>query len=225
MLDELQVVNLFPKTGSELLLNITVALLCGIFIGWIYRLTYKGPGYSNSFVNSTVILSMITALVIMAIGNNLARAFGLVGAMSIIRFRTAVKDTQDIIYIFFALSVGMAAGVGYHKLAITGTLYIGLVLFFFSKTNMAAPKKKEYLLQFSYSPNGEDTPLYIPVLKKHCRRYKVINVKSLGDEQQNLELSYYVKLKEEQKSTAFTRELQQSKGVNHLNLFFDEEQI
>ncbi len=225
MFDELQVVNLFPKTGSELVLNITVALLCGLFIAWIYRHTYKGPGYSNSFVNSTVLLAMITALVIMAIGNNLARAFGLVGAMSIIRFRTAVKETQDIIYIFFALSVGMAAGVGYHKLAITGTLYIGLVLYLFSKTTLSAPKQKEYLLQFSFSPNGEEHPAYLPVLKRHCRHYKVINVKSLGDDEQRLELSYYVRLKDEEKNTAFTRELQKAPGVHHLNLFFDEEQF
>jgi len=104
--------DLFPVTGFEIITNITVALVCGLFISWLYRHTYKGPGYSITFVNSMVFLAMITAVVILVIGNNLARAFGLVGAMSIIRFRTAVKETQDIVYIFFALSVGMAAGVG-----------------------------------------------------------------------------------------------------------------
>ena len=92
----------------------------------IYRFTYKGPGYSESFF-----LSVITSLVIMVIGDNLARAFGLVGTLSIIRFRTAIKDTMDIVYIFLGLTIGMAAGIGYHKIAIAGTIMIGLILMLF----------------------------------------------------------------------------------------------
>ena len=225
MIDQLQQIDLFPLTGSAMVLNITVALLCSLFIAWLYRQTYQGPGYSTSFVNSIVLLSMITAIVIMAIGNNLARAFGLVGAMSIIRFRTAIKDTQDIVYIFFGLAIGMASGVGYHKLAVSGTLYVGLVLFLFSKTSLAAPRQKEYLLQFSFVPNGEATPAYLSVLKKYCRSYKVINVKTLGSAEEELELSYYVKLKDEEENTDFTRALQGMNGVEHINLFFDEEQF
>ena len=79
-------------------------------------------------MSSLVTLAMITAVVIMAIGNNLARAFGLVGAMSIIRFRTAVKDTQDLVFIFLALAMGSAAGVGFHRLAVVATLVVGATL-------------------------------------------------------------------------------------------------
>ncbi|MCD4664693.1 MAG: DUF4956 domain-containing protein, partial [Bacteroidales bacterium] len=129
MFNELQNINLFPTTGSTIIINILIALLCGLFIAWLYRKTYKGPGYSIGFLNSIVLLAMITSVVIMVIGNNLARAFGLVGTMSIIRFRTAIKDTQDIVYIFFGLAVGMAAGVGYYKIAIIGTLFIGFILY------------------------------------------------------------------------------------------------
>ena len=106
MLNAIQGANLFPITATDIVLNIAVALMCGLAIAWLYRNTYRGPGYSIAFVNSIVYLTMITAVVILAIGSNLARAFGLVGAMSIIRFRTAVKETQDIVYIFFSLAVG-----------------------------------------------------------------------------------------------------------------------
>lgn len=224
MFDALQNINLFPITGGTILLNITVALCCGLFIAWLYRKTYKGPGYSISLLNSIVILAMITSVVIMVIGNNLARAFGLVGTMSIIRFRTAIKDTQDIVYIFFGLAVGMAAGVGYHRIAIIGTLFIGLILYLFSKSNLSDPQRKEYLLQFYYSENGDKTPSYIPVLNKFCQHFKVINAKSI-DEHDVMELSYYVKFKDEKRNNSFVRELKKAHNVTRINLYFDEEQF
>ncbi|MEM8484401.1 MAG: DUF4956 domain-containing protein [Bacteroidota bacterium] len=225
MINELAQLDLFPLSSSAMMLNITIALVCGLFISWIYRLTHTGPGYSANFVNSMVLLAMITAIVIMAIGNNLARAFGLVGAMSIIRFRTAVKDTKDIVYIFFSLAIGMATGVGYHMLALTGTLYVSAILFVFSKTKLSVPNRKEYLLQFSFWANGEETPPYMGVLKQYCKKYKVINVKTLGTEADGVEMSYYVDFKTEKKSASFTKALQDVKGVEHINLFFDEERF
>ena len=124
MFDAFQGINLFPTASTDIVMNLTVALLCGVFIAWLYRLTYKGTGFSMNFVNSIVLLTMITSVVIMVIGNSLARAFGLVGAMSIIRFRTAVKETRDIVFIFFGRTVGLAAGVGYHQIAIIGTVLL-----------------------------------------------------------------------------------------------------
>jgi uncharacterized membrane protein YhiD involved in acid resistance len=220
-----QSADLFPISGMDICLNIVVALICGLCIAWLYRHTYKGPGYSISFVNSIVLLTMITALVIMTIGNSVARAFGLVGAMSIVRFRTAVKDTQDIVYIFFALAIGMAAGVGYHKVAFLGTGFVGVIIYLFSKTRVYSPEKEEYLLQFSYSPNGDDVPAYIPLLTKYCRRHQTINTRSVGADGETLEVSYYVRLKEERRNSDFVRDLRRSKGVNQVNLYSDEQQF
>ena len=223
--DDWQNLSLYPTTGGEIVANISVALLCGLLISWIYRRTYRGPGYSVSFVNSIVLLAMITSLVIMVIGNNLARAFGLVGAMSIIRFRTPIKDTHDIVYIFFGLAAGMAAGVGYHKIAIIGTLFVGAVIYLFSRTNLTAPRQEEYLLQFSFSSNGDDAPTYQPVLKRHCRRHQLINVRSLADAQESLELSYYVRFRDRKRNEEFMRDLRAVPGVDQINLFFDEERL
>ena len=117
------------------IINMIIALLCGLIISLFYKASYRGPHYSTSFVQALVVLSMVTSLVIMVIGNNLARAFGLVGAMSIIRFRTAVKDTQDIVFIFFSLAAGMAAGVGLKLPAFVGTIFIGSVLYFLSNSS------------------------------------------------------------------------------------------
>ncbi len=203
--------------------NLIFALMCGLFIAIIYRSTYKGPNYSPTFVQSIVLLSMITALVIMVIGNNLARAFGLVGAMSIIRFRTAVKDTQDIVFIFFSLAVGMAAGVGLKFIAVAGTGFIGLVLLILSHANFAVPKKEEFLIQFhSEMPEGK-TP-YLGVMEKHCKQHRLINMQSLGVEDM-FELSFYVKMRNKVKSAEFIRELNLVPHLSNIRFFFDEEPV
>ena len=225
MFTNLQNPNLFPISGVEIVFNIGVALICGLCISWLYRHTYRGPGFSIAFVNSIVLLTMITAVVILTIGNNLARAFGLVGAMSIIRFRTAVKDTQDIVYIFFALSLGMAAGGGYYKIAFIGTAFVGMMIYLFSKTRSSSLQKDEYLLQVSYHANGDAMPAYIPLFRKYCRSHHVINTRAFGDDGDALEIAYYVRLRDREESDRFVRELRKADGVNQVNLYFDEEQF
>lgn len=217
-------INLFPISIFDIMRNVTVALFCGLFIAWIYRKSYRGAGYSSAFVNSMIVLSMVTAIVIMVIGNNLARAFGLVGAMSIIRFRTAVKDTQDIVFIFFSLAIGMAAGVGYYRIALFGSLFVGLIIYLLVKSNITAPQNQRYLLQFLFQPNGSDSPSYQPVLNKFCRSHTVVNAKS-AQTAGAMELAYYVKLKRKDRNPQFIRELEAAAGVKNIRLYFDSEQI
>jgi len=223
MLDDFQnVLNVSISLG-EVFENLLVALICGLLISFFYRITYRGPGLSYSFINSLITLSMITSIVIMVIGNNLARAFGLVGAMSIIRFRTAIKETQDIIFIFFSLAIGMASGVGLHALAIASSIIIGLVLVVLTKTNATGPSKKDFLLQFNFASNGgyEEAP-FLTVFQKFCKNSKLINTKAMmeGDV---LELSYHINLKDPKFITEFIKQLKGVKGVSQVNLFFDEE--
>jgi uncharacterized membrane protein YhiD involved in acid resistance len=223
MLREFQNFFNFSISISDVMVNLTLAFICGLLICYFYKTTYRGSGYTNSFLNSLVILVMITSVVIMVIGNNLARAFGLVGAMSIIRFRTAVKEPFDIIYIFYALAIGMAAGVGLFSIALGGTIIIGFVIVILTKTSLVSTSKEEYLLQFYFNGdnNGNDAP-YIDSLRKYCKTYKLINIKSLGNGD-GLELSYYVKLRNVIMNNEFIKNLKKIDGLNHVNLFFDEE--
>lgn len=223
MLDDFQNVLSVSLSIGEVFENLIISLICGLLISLVYRLTYKGPGISYSFINSLIILSLITSVVIMVIGNNLARAFGLVGAMSIIRFRTAIKETQDIIFIFFSLAIGMASGVGLHALALSSTIFIGIILYVLTKTNAVNPVKKDFLLQFTFlaSDGYEEAPFLI-LFQKYCKSSKLINTKALI-ENDSLELSYHIILKDAKFVTAFVNELKNSKGVSNVNLFFDEE--
>ena len=224
MLQDFQ--NIFTTSIGlwTVLQNLSVAVLCSLLISVFYKYSYKGPGYSASFVHSLIALSMITAVVIMVIGNNLARAFGLVGAMSIIRFRTAVKDTIDIVFIFFALGIGMAAGVGLYSVAVGGTIFIGLVLLSLSKTDFLIIRKEKFLLQFRYLAENGIEASYIPVLKKFCKKYTMINVKSIGMEDE-LEISFYVSIKNRDQNPEFIKQLSALKGISSVNFYFDDESL
>jgi len=224
MYQDLQNIFNFSLSISQILFNTSVALLCGLLISLFYKWTYRGPNYSSTFVNSMIILSMITAVVIMVIGNNLARAFGLVGAMSIIRFRTAVKDTQDIVFLFFALAVGLAAGVGLHSLALIGTLFISSVIWVLYRLDYANPRKKDFLLQFMLQSADKEAVPYLTVFKDYCKSYRLINVKSYEDGQ-ILELSFYINLKDKEKTDSFVKALDQLNEISQVNLFFDEWQF
>jgi uncharacterized membrane protein YhiD involved in acid resistance len=159
----------------------------------------------------------------MVIGNNLARAFGLVGAMSIIRFRTPIKEAMDIVYIFFSLAIGMAAGVGLHMVAVLGTIMVGCILLILTKTNLFAKHKEKYLLQFNYITSGNSKePPYIDILNSYCKRYNLINIKSTGEEDQ-LELSYYVDIKNKNLNDKFIGDLNRIEGVFDINMYFNDE--
>ena len=159
----------------------------------------------------------------MVIGNNLARAFGLVGSMSIIRFRMAIKDTQDIVFIFFVLAVGMAAGVGLYMIAIAGTIFIGVVILLLSKSGYALPFKREYLLQFHFASDDDEATPYVSVLNKYCKKFKLINIKSL-DNGNIMELSYYIMLKKKETVKEFISQIGHIEGMSNINFFFDEEE-
>ena len=207
----------------DVVFNLIVALFCGIVISLLYRHTYKGLNYSSSFAISMIMLTMITSIVIMVIGNNLARAFGMVGAMSIIRFRTAVKDATDIMFIFLALTIGLAAGVKMYAVAIFGTLFISLIFLIISYFNFGLSKKREYLLQLLTS--GSDVSGTVPeeIIKQYTRKFKLINVKAIGEPDESLmEYSFHVFLKNELEGNMLVKALKQQTDVKNVNLFFDE---
>lgn len=218
--------NIFVSSLNigQVIVNIFIAFICGSIVSFIYRKTNPGPNFSVNYLNSLIILSMITSIVIMVIGNNLARAFGLVGAMSIIRFRTAVKDIQDIVFIFFSLAVGMAAGTGLHSVAIIGSILVGTVLLVLSRWNIVYPHHNEILVQFSYQKKEDNDRPYLSVFNTYCKTADLINVKSLGEEN-IFEISYYIQLKIEEEAKQFVQELKQINGVDYVNLLFDEEKL
>lgn len=208
---------------GTVLANLGAALACGLALSVLYRRTYRGSSYLVTFDRSLITLPLVTAIVIMVIGNNLARAFGLVGAMSIIRFRTALKDPQDLVFVFFSLAVGLASGVGLHVLALAGTVVVGLVILVLTWTNFGAMSRSEFVVQLSMAGDGPRDPVaaYGSVFDTYTRSYRLLGARATGPGM--LDLTFYVTLADRARAAELTRALGALPAVSSVNLFYDEE--
>ncbi len=206
----------------DVIVNVLLAFLFGFLIAAIYRYSYQGISFSSDFLITLIIITMVTAVVIMVIGNNLARAFGLVGAMSIIRFRTALKESRDIAFVFFGLAAGMAAGAGIHLIGMVTIPLICLVILLLHWTKYGTTEQKEYLLRFWMTPGDVDEPVYQTVFANYLSNYSMLNLRSarLG---QYLELSFKIRFKTKNMSQAFIRDLSALEGIERATLVIGEE--
>ena len=137
---------------GDALTAIALAFVLSLFIVFIYRVTYAGVNYSRNFTGCLMMLSMVTALVIMVVSSNVVLSMGMVGALSIVRFRTAVKEPTDTAFMFWAIATGIICGAGYVTIAILVTLLLGL-LFVIAHAFSGKKKSDSYLVVIRY--NGD----------------------------------------------------------------------
>ena len=135
------ILELFAKqnnlTWQVILMNILFSAFLGSIIYLSYYLTHRGTIYSKKFNVSLVVLTVLTGTVMTVIGNNLALSLGMVGALSIVRFRTAIKDPMDLVFLFWAISVGIACGAGMLEIAIIGSLLLTIIIFLLDRVPVA----------------------------------------------------------------------------------------
>jgi hypothetical protein len=205
----------------DVFINIGIALIFGLLIATLYKFTYQGFSYSTDFVITLIIITMVTAVVIMVIGNNLARAFGLVGAMSIIRFRTALKESRDIAFVFFGLAAGMAAGAGNHMVGLVAVPMICIIILILHLTTYGKVETNDFLLKFWMVPDDVGEPVYQSVFLLYLSKYNMVNIRSakLG---QFLELTFNVKLKKPQQGQAFIKDLSALEGIERATIVVSE---
>lgn len=134
-----------PETTlADIILSLGVAFLSGLFILLIYRLTMKGISRNRTFEITLLLITPITAMIVLTITSNLALSLGMVGALSIIRFRTAIKDASDTAFMFWSVAAGITAGAHFYKITIVGCLFIGAAAFIIAK--ISASGARPYLL-------------------------------------------------------------------------------
>ncbi len=138
-----------PLTLPRILITFAITLLLGLLILFVYRFTFRGVLFNRSFGTALLLVSMVTALVIMPISSNIVLSLGMVGALSIVRFRTALKDPLDIVYMFWAIALGLTAGAGFFELAIVGCLILAAVLMV-ATALQSGSRKKPFLLVIRY---------------------------------------------------------------------------
>ncbi|MBC8293231.1 MAG: DUF4956 domain-containing protein [Proteobacteria bacterium] len=165
---------------ETLLLCALLGLVLGQLIAWAYVLTHTGLSYSRSFTQSLVLLTLVVSLVMLVIGNNIITAFGLIGALAIIRFRNVLKDTKDMVFVFLSLVVGMAIGSGKYLTAGVGTITIIIVMLYLHVTSFGTKSKIDGHVSFVVSHGGGDDDCYAGAFRRFCRVFKVVSVRQTG---------------------------------------------
>ena len=200
----------------EILINLVLSFILGVLISLIYKKTHKGLSYSQSFMVTNIFVAVIVCMVIMIIGNSLARAFALVGALSIIRFRTVVKDTKDTAYIFWSLAVGMAAGTGSYFLVIAGSIIISGIALILFYTNFGSIIKSEFIVQFRINSNDSNiTSQYNRLISDFTKSQTLLSSESSGDGQ-TIKVSFDVVMKEEIKQNELISKISKIDGVSEV---------
>jgi uncharacterized membrane protein YhiD involved in acid resistance len=179
--------QLLPTSGALDALSVLdvaraalLAFLLSLLIGYVYRITHAGPSYSQSTVHTMVIMSVVVALVMLIIGTNIARAFSLVGALSIIRFRNAVKESRDVAFYFLAMAVGMACGTGFGAIAIVFTLIACAIIYALARFNVGARPHVEALLKLLVDDKVDYHRAFNEVFYRHLQSSDLLSVDSDG---------------------------------------------
>ncbi len=152
----------------QILINLAAAFAVAMFIYWIYKITFSGVLYSKNLNITLVLVSLVTTSVVMIISSNIVLALGMVGALSIVRFRMAVKDPKDVGFLFWAITNGIICGISAYGLAVVSALFIGLVIFILSKR---IKLYEPYLLILEC--NKENLPVIEKICKDYCSIYKI----------------------------------------------------
>ena len=193
----------------DTLIGLGFALVIGLFIFVIYKKTLTGVLYSNGFALTLVGLSLVTTLVIMAVTSNVVLSLGMVGALSIVRFRAAIKEPVEIVFLFWSLAVGIVIGAGMLPLAVIGSAIIGLILLLFANRKV---RHNPYILVLSCADEGAETAA-LELLGRNTAHWQV---KSKTVTASGIELT--AELRTRDASTAFVNEISRLPGMGNATL-------
>ncbi|AOZ93810.1 DUF4956 domain-containing protein [Paenibacillus crassostreae] len=191
---------------SKILITMVVSFIIGFFIFLLYKRVFSGVLYSKSFNVSLIGMTMVTSMIIIAINSNLVLSLGMVGALSIVRFRTPIKDPTDLIFLFWSAAVGIICGAGFFTLAVIGSVIVGLIMFLFIKRSSI---ETPYLLVV----NCDDDTSELAIHKELNSTVKRFNVKQKTVTNGNIELTLEIRL--DDKEGSFVNKLNGITGVKN----------
>lgn len=197
--------NITSVSIFDIFAALTLALCIGLFIFFVYKKTFSGVMYSSGFAVTLVALTMITTLVILAVTSNVVLSLGMVGALSIVRFRTAIKEPLDIAFLFWSIAVGIVLAAGLLTLAVIGSLFIGIFLLIFVNRQTY---RNPYMIVLACT-DSESEQKAVTFLKAHVKR---MVVKSKTARKGAIELNLDIRMKDD--NTDFINTLSEMNGVN-----------
>lgn len=212
------------STAPVIALNLLLAMLLGVTIAKVYKRVHHGISYSASYAYSIVVITMAVTFVMMVIGSNLARAFTLLGAFTLIRFRTAVKDPKDTAFIFVSLVAGLAVGATNYSMAVIGTLTVAAVALTLDAINFGSLIKLDQVLYLTIEAKTIQQADLEAVLRGLFKEISIINV-NYNSSSKVLQYSYNVKLKNKQQQTEAMEKISSVEGVKNAEILSSQQVI
>jgi len=217
--------ELAPTVGVDLtfgtvILSLLTAFVLGQAVAWVYIWTHSGLSYSRSFTQALVLISMVVTVVMSVVGNSIVTAFGLLGALALIRFRNVLKDTRDTVFIFISLVVGMAVGTQRYMIAVVGTVGLILAVLYLERISFGSTGRYDGYLTLRMGPTG--TGDSGKLLHRFCRAVKQISSRQTADEDM-AEYIYQVGLRDRRRGQELIEELRRVPGVAHASLLVRNE--
>ena len=206
--------TLTELSASIIFINIVLSFLLSVVIAIIYQRTHRGLSYSRSYVESLVMMSVLAAIAMMILGNNLVRALGILGVFTLIRFRTIIKDPKDATYLFFSLAIGMGVGTGNYVIAVIGTACLTGIIFVLNKYNFGSVVRDGFLLTFIADKNYNN--FHEGLFAQYLRSYKLLQFKSRPDGEG--EYYFSVSFKDGKKPEDLVNQLSQNQSVKLADL-------
>ncbi|HDQ45779.1 MAG TPA: DUF4956 domain-containing protein [bacterium] len=198
------------------LLSFLVAFLLASLIAAMYERTFQGLSYSRGLVQSMILGSIVSCLLMLAIGDNIARGIGIVGSLAIIRFRTNLRDPRDLVFLFGALGVGVASGVQSFATAVIGAILFCLVVFVLYVSPFGTRRKYDGLLRFQLPPGPDFVSSVHEALRRHTQHFMLVTMREVA-QGQYFDYSYQVRLSRGADNQALIRELEAIDGIRGLS--------
>lgn len=207
---------------ASIVFSLLLAFVLSKPLAWVYVWTHHGMSYSRSFVQSLVLLAMIVTIVMIAVGDSLARAFGLFGALALIRFRTPIKDSRDTVFLFLSVAIGITVGVGNPVLAIAGTaMTLAAAIYLFSM-RFGERISHDGVLRFSMPPRDEQQAQLMRVLRHYCRHFALASLREATGPDV-LDYSYQLRLHDPGATVGLVTDVRAISGASNVQLLVQNE--
>jgi uncharacterized membrane protein YhiD involved in acid resistance len=207
----------------NMLVSLLLAFILGQIIAWVYYFTHTGLSYSRTYVQSLVIITIVVATIMAVIGNNIITAFGLMGALAIIRFRNVLKDTRDIVFIFCVLVVGMATGTQRYTIAVMATLFLSFVILYLHVTHFGSRRPYNGFLRFNFPGSIDPSHPVMSTLKRFCHKSTLLSAQESFEGGGKIAYAYQLIVRDADRNERLLQELKTIEGIEGVNLTMQEQ--
>jgi uncharacterized membrane protein YhiD involved in acid resistance len=205
------------------LASLCLAFALSVAVAWVYSATHAGLSYLRGFTQSLALGGIISALVMLAIGDDVARGLGVVGALTIVRFRTTIKDTRDLMFVFASLAAGVACGVQSYSIAIIGTGVFAAAAGFLHVSSFGTHRQFDAVLRIRMPVSSPQQRAFTELLEQHCRRFILVNLREAGNDL--FEHSYQVQFSDPKLGAVLLRELNGLPGLTGATLLMQDSSL